>query len=89
MFMAAARALADASPARRDKSANLLPPIPELRSVARIVATAVARQAIADGVATRVSERTLSRRIDATIWEPAYQTYRRVRRRNLLGFARR
>lgn len=81
MFMAAAKALAGVSPTRKDKSARLLPPIPELRNVARVVATAVGRQAIADGVARPMGDKALNRRIDETMWEPAYQPYRRIRRR--------
>ena len=45
MFMAAAKALADLSPARHDKNGRLLPPVTELRKVALAVAVAVAKQA--------------------------------------------
>ena len=51
MFMAAARALAELSPTRTDKTAPLLPPVDQLREVAFAVAVAVAKQAQADGVA--------------------------------------
>jgi malate dehydrogenase (oxaloacetate-decarboxylating) len=80
MFMAAAKALAAISPARHDKTARLLPPIPELRSVARAIAIAVAEQAVKDGVAKAVGAKTIERRVADAMWEPAYQPYRRVRR---------
>ena len=78
MFMAAARALPLLSPARHDPGAPLLPPVTELRAVAVAVATAVARQAQADGVADPCEEDELQRRIRAQIWEPVYRPYRRI-----------
>ena len=81
MFMAAAKALAAISPTNADKTAPLLPPAPELRKVARAIGIAVAKQAVADGVAKSMSPKTIETRVAATMWEPAYQPYRRVRRR--------
>jgi malate dehydrogenase (oxaloacetate-decarboxylating) len=49
MFMVAAKALAEASPARRNANGNLLPPVTALRDVAVRVATAVALQAPGGG----------------------------------------
>jgi malate dehydrogenase (oxaloacetate-decarboxylating) len=77
MFMAAARALAELSPTRTDKTAPLLPPVDQLREVAQAVALAVAQQAQADGVAARCDETTLATRIAAHVWEPRYQPYTR------------
>jgi malate dehydrogenase (oxaloacetate-decarboxylating) len=76
MFMAAAKALADLSPARHDKTARLLPPVDQLRSVSVSVATAVARQAQADGVADPCDAETLVQRVQGCIWEPIYLRYR-------------
>ena len=76
MFMAAARCLAELSPARHTKSGRLLPPVSELRSVSFAVAKAVARQAIDDGVADALDEQSLGSRIRANVWEPAYLPYR-------------
>jgi malate dehydrogenase (oxaloacetate-decarboxylating) len=79
MFMAAAKALADLSPARHDTTARLLPPVTELRKVALAVADAVARQAQADGVAEPTAQDVLTQRIRALVWEPVYRPYRRKR----------
>ncbi len=76
MIMAAARALASLSPARADSGAPLLPPIADSRKVSRVVAQAVGRQAIADGVAVPVPD--LDDRIDAYVWEPEYVPYEHV-----------
>ncbi len=51
MFLAAARTVAERSPARRDPQANLLPPLVELREISFHVALAVAKQAVAEGTA--------------------------------------
>jgi malate dehydrogenase (oxaloacetate-decarboxylating) len=72
MFMAAARALADCSPARRDPGGALLPPLAESRRVARAIALTVAAAALRDGLATPCSSDELARRIDAKIWQPRY-----------------
>jgi malate dehydrogenase (oxaloacetate-decarboxylating) len=77
MFMAAAKALAELSPARHDKHGRLLPPVTELRTVALAVAEAVARQAQADGVAEPWDADTLNACIRALVWEPVYRPYRR------------
>ncbi len=79
MFTAAARALAALSPAHADPTAPLLPPVGELRTVAVAVATAVARQAAADGVAAPLAEEVLAARIHGHMWEPIYRRYRRRR----------
>jgi malate dehydrogenase (oxaloacetate-decarboxylating) len=46
MFLAAARTIADLSPAKHDPQANLLPPLAEIRKVSFQVATAVGRAAV-------------------------------------------
>lgn len=77
MFVAAAKALADQSPAARDPKANLLPPISELRAVAVAVAKAVARQARAEGQCEPFEDAALDRLIACKMWEPVYRPYRR------------
>jgi malate dehydrogenase (oxaloacetate-decarboxylating) len=78
MIMAAAQALASLSPARRDKNARLLPPIADSRSVSLVVAEAVAKQAIADGIAAINDASTLTAQLRAYVWEPVYLPYERV-----------
>ena len=72
MMRAAARALGDASPALTDAHAALLPPWAEVRDTADGIALAVARQAVADGVAPSASDDDLRAAIAATRWEPGY-----------------
>jgi malate dehydrogenase (oxaloacetate-decarboxylating) len=78
MFEAAARALATASPAKSDPSAPLLPPVCDLRSVARLVAGAVAREARDEGLCPPVTDAQIDARIEAKMWRPAYRPYRYV-----------
>ena len=72
MIMAAARALADYTAARRDPAAPLLPPLAESRRVARAIALAVATAAQSDGLATPRTAEELERLIDAKTWQPRY-----------------
>jgi len=79
MFLAAARTVADVSPAKRDPQANLLPPLTELRPLSFRVAVAVARQAVADGLADSLTDEALIAAVKAKMWEPVYADYLRVR----------
>ena len=72
MFMAAARALAACSPARRDPAGALLPPLSESRRVARTIALAVAAAATREGLAKPQSADDLAAHVDATMWWPRY-----------------
>ena len=78
MFTAAAEALAGCSPAIADPTASLLPAVDELQSVSRTIAVAVARAAMADGVAPALDDAALAARIEARFWLPRYRPYRRV-----------
>jgi malate dehydrogenase (oxaloacetate-decarboxylating) len=80
MFMAAAKALAERSPARHDSSGNLLPPVTALRDIAMAVARAVALQAVNEGMASPMSEREIDAAIAGKMWVPKYLPYRRVMR---------
>ena len=75
MLRAAARALADASPAISDPHGSLLPPIRDLRRVAVDVAFAVARQAQDDGVAPACPHDELQARVVASQWSPEYPAF--------------
>jgi malate dehydrogenase (oxaloacetate-decarboxylating) len=72
MMQAAASALALNSPALKDSSASLLPPLTDIRRVAAQIAVAVGMQAQRDGVAPRLTEEELSQRVVTTQWSPAY-----------------
>jgi malate dehydrogenase (oxaloacetate-decarboxylating) len=78
MFVAAARALAEFSPALKDPTASLYPPLEGVRNVSRAVALAVAREAVRSGLAASASDSDLSRQIDAKIWTPRYARYVRA-----------
>ena len=75
MLLAAARTLGGHSPALKDPSASLLPPLRELRSVAAQIAIAVGIEAQKDGVAPRIGEDELRQRVLDTQWAPAYPSF--------------
>ncbi len=79
MFAAAAKALAEASPAMRDSRASLLPPVSDLRSVAVTIAKAIAVEARAEGLCAPFEDEALPGLIAAKMWEPVYRPYRRMR----------
>ncbi|CAM2887323.1 malate dehydrogenase [Legionella steigerwaltii] len=74
MIKASALALAECSPAKKNKSANLLPPIANLRSISLEVAKAVGKQAILEGLAG-VNEAEFENELAANIWNPVYIPY--------------
>ncbi len=78
MFLAAARTIADHSPAASDKEANLLPSLVELRKLSFHVAIAVAKQAQSEGLADPHSDQEIAAAVAAKMWEPFYATYRRL-----------
>jgi malate dehydrogenase (oxaloacetate-decarboxylating) len=78
MFLAAARTIADLSPAKHDPRANLLPPLAELRKVSLRVAIAVAAQARSEGLSDADAEQDLAAAVKTKMWEPLYPTYRRL-----------
>jgi malate dehydrogenase (oxaloacetate-decarboxylating) len=78
MIMAAAKALASLSPACADPSAPLLPPIADARKISLVVAEAVGKQAIADGVAKTGAATDIAEQLRAYVWEPVYRPYVRV-----------
>ena len=75
MFMAAAKALAEMSPARHDPNANLLPRVTQLRDVAVAVAIAVGKQAHAEGLTEGVNEGDIEAAVHAKMWAPKYLNY--------------
>jgi malate dehydrogenase (oxaloacetate-decarboxylating) len=77
MLMAAAEALAETSPARRNPNAPLLPRLENIHDVTRHIARAVARQAQRDAVAEAVPPEALEAQLTAPFWIPQYPTLRR------------
>lgn len=77
MFMAAAKALAETSPTKYNRDANLLAPLSEIREVSLQVAIAVAKEAIATGLAGFVPNQPLNEHIKDYMWTPAYLPYKR------------
>lgn len=76
MFQAAARALAEQTPAAREVGAPLLPKLSTIRSVSTGVAQAVAERAVKDGVAKRLSPEEIRSAVALNAWEPRYHTMR-------------
>ena len=72
MFVAAAQALADCSPAVTKSEPVLLPPLNEIRHLSRRIALAVGTKAQQQGLATRTSFNDLERLVNANFWEPRY-----------------
>ena len=70
MLLAAAQAVAgQVNP--QELGASLLPPVDNLRASSATVAVAVAKQAVAEGVATRQHDNWVQAVQDA-MWQPAY-----------------
>jgi malate dehydrogenase (oxaloacetate-decarboxylating) len=77
MFVAAARALAEISPAAQDRKSSLLPRVRDLRAVAVAVAKAVAREARAEALCPPFADEALDGLIARKMWTPVYRPYRR------------
>ena len=78
MLMASSRALAEQSPLAKHGEGHLLPELKDIREVSKVIAKAVAKQAMLDGVATELPDDAIERRIERNFWQPEYRTYRRT-----------
>jgi malate dehydrogenase (oxaloacetate-decarboxylating) len=78
MFVAAARALAEFSPAPEVPGASLYPALEDVRHVSRCVALAVAAEACRLDLAG-ISRAEIKQRVDAKMWSPRYARYVRAR----------
>jgi malate dehydrogenase (oxaloacetate-decarboxylating) len=78
MFVAAAKALAAASPAADNPNDNLLPPVTALRDVAFAVALATAIEAHREGLTQGVETDQIEDAIRAKMWAPRYLRYERA-----------
>jgi malate dehydrogenase (oxaloacetate-decarboxylating) len=77
MFVAAARALSEFSPARLDSNSPLYPALEQIHDVSRRVALAVALEAQSAGLAEALPVKDLEQRIDRKMWFPHYPLYKR------------
>jgi malate dehydrogenase (oxaloacetate-decarboxylating) len=73
MMLAAARALGERSPARKDPAAPLLPALEDLLGLTQEIALAVAREAQESGMAPASSEDAVRASIAARFWTPSYR----------------
>ena len=80
MLLAAAKALADASPSKGDHKANLLPPLTELREVTFKVAKGVAEEAILAGVAKAHTDEEIEKCIHDSMWTPTYYKFKKIQK---------
>lgn len=78
MFLIASETLASMSPSRKNKEANLLPPLSESKSIAYTVAVAVAKEAVRCGVAKKFSHEEIKKMVRQKMWEPIYRPYKKV-----------
>ncbi|MBS0627677.1 MAG: oxaloacetate-decarboxylating malate dehydrogenase, partial [Verrucomicrobia bacterium] len=76
MFLAAARALAELSPARHDPKGNLLPPITQIQDISYYIALAVAKEAISSKVSSSI--KNVEGLIKKMMWEPVYVPYKKI-----------
>jgi malate dehydrogenase (oxaloacetate-decarboxylating) len=74
MITAAAAAVGDAATILRDPHGTLLPDHAQLADTARVVASAVAKAAVADGVAPALTDEEIEHAIDRTRWLPSYHS---------------
>jgi malate dehydrogenase (oxaloacetate-decarboxylating) len=76
MIMTASRTLAGLSPVEKDRHASLLPPLAESRRLSRVIAAAVARQAVAEGLSD-LKDGEVEAAVAENVWEPQYVRYER------------
>ncbi|WP_409429303.1 NAD-dependent malic enzyme [Mycobacterium sp. SMC-11] len=74
MMRAAAETLGDASPALLDADQPLLPAFADLPEITTRIATAVAIQAVRDGVAPAASDEAIAEAVRRSRWTPDYPT---------------
>lgn len=78
MLMAASNALAEDSPLANGQSDYLLPRLTEISQLSRKIAFAVAKVAMQQNLALRVSDEALLANIEKNFWKAEYRPYKRV-----------
>ena len=74
MFMAAARALAAATPDGGEVPV-LLPKLADIRAVSRAIAIAVGKAAVAEKLIAPLEDAAIAAAVDAAMWDPVYPDY--------------
>lgn len=77
MFVAAARVLAEFSPALKEIGASLYPNLENVREVSRRVAIAVGLEAQRSGLAKETTLEELERLVEINMWTPEYLEFKR------------
>jgi malate dehydrogenase (oxaloacetate-decarboxylating) len=72
MIWAACEVLSDHAPILKDSTAPLLPRLKDAYLISQDIARAVARQAVIDGVAEKISDEQIDVNIKAKLWSPEY-----------------
>ena len=73
MLSAAATAIGSVAPRHDGVPATLLPPLEQVGEVADAVALAVARQAVAEGLADHLDDDAIIATVEARKWRPQYR----------------
>jgi malic enzyme len=79
MFLVAAQTLAEHVHDERLATGALYPPVESLADISRVVAVAVAREAVAGGVAGIDARVDIESIMDEAMWTPQYVPYIRSR----------
>lgn len=82
MLLAAVNKLAEQSPAFKDPKKGLLPGVEDFRRVSQLVAVAVIRQAVEEGLATQEGvpddEEELEEWVGLQMWEAKYRELKKI-----------
>lgn len=78
MLMVASTTLAELAPESANAGDGILPPLTELANLSKTIAFAVAKVAMSEGLARKVSDDELHASIDHHFWTPQYREYRRI-----------
>lgn len=81
MFLIAAEELARFSPVKSESNYNFLPPLTEVRNIARNIAFKVAKEAVNSGLTSHesISDECINSMLDDYIWNPVYLPYKYTR----------
>jgi malate dehydrogenase (oxaloacetate-decarboxylating) len=80
MFLIAAIALAELSPALNDPNNNLLPPLSEIKNISKQIGIKIAEEIIREGLTEikPLNDKDLEQLIEDNMWKPVYINYKRV-----------